>query len=333
VCLLVSAFTALSPYAMGAVPPDVLRAQNCRIKGDYEAAEQILRESLQGPVAGRDRLITLNTLADLLREQDRSKEARSLFDEVLNTADVDWDQQFAAEMGEADILRQEHNYPESAGILTKAADMARAHNDSLLTALAERGLGETWLDAGNLSRAEPLLRRALSTLESDSRVPRIRVAVALDTLASLYRLEDKTALAEDAWLRELEIHRSVFGEYHPQTAMTMSRLAELWSAEGEFDKAENYSRQSLSVMKHEFGDRSLPVGSSLVNSAMVETRAHHLEAAADMYSQALSIFRTTDADPYAIEVVSHMYAGVLSRMHKNREANQVIGQIQSFHAK
>src|SRR5665213_1240394 len=82
--------------------------------------------------------------------------------------------------------------------------------------IVARGLGETWLDQGNIARAEPLLKRALTATESDAGVPRYRVAGALDSLARLYRLEDKRSMAEELWTRELEIDRATLGDDHPR---------------------------------------------------------------------------------------------------------------------
>ncbi len=311
----------------------VHKSQELRRKGDYKEAERVLRDAIAQPVESRIRAVFLNNLADLLREQDRQMESRKLFDQAMKEPGITWDQQFASYLGLADLARQEENWDQSLAELTQAADMARAHNDQLLLAFADRGLGETWLDEGNCSRAEPLLKRALAVLDNNPRVPRERLAVALDTIATLYRVENKTALAEEAWMRELDIHRTLFGEYHPQTAMVMGRLAELWSFEGDFDRAESWSRQSVSVMKGLFGDKSLPFGSALVNAGLVEQRAKHLSEAADMYSGALGVLRENSAKPDAIKVVSELYARVLNQMHRSKEAKQVMGQIQSFHSK
>lgn len=312
----------------------VHKSQELRKKADYREAERVLREAIAKPELGpRSHMIALNNLADLLREQDRRAEARVYFEEALQCPNPGWDQEFAAKLGLADVDRQEERWEESVSLLTSAADLARANNSPIMVAFAETSLGETYLDAGNLSRAEPLARRALFVLENDPQVPRERVAVALDNMASVYRLENKTALAEETWLRELDIHRAIFGDYHPQTAMVMGRLAEVWSLAGDFNKAESWSRQSVDVMKSLFGEKSLPAGSAIVNAALIEERANHLNAAADMYSNALNIFRDGTANPASVKVVGELYARVLSEMHKGKEAKQVMAQIQAFHSK
>jgi tetratricopeptide (TPR) repeat protein len=316
--------------AWGSGLDDIRRSQQLRRAGDYKGAEQVLRDTLNGPIDAKTRITALNDLADLLREQDRRAESRTLFTEALNTPEPTWPQKFSAMLGLADLDRQELNWPSSIDRLNRAADLARTNHDLVLEAFAQRSLGETWLDAGNTSRAEPLLKKALAVMEADNSVPRERVAVALDSMASLYRAEDKTSLAEEAYLRELDIQRAVLGEYHPQTAMVKGRLAELWSEQGDYDKAESWSRQTLDLMKGKFGEHSVAAGSAMVNLGVIEQRANHLDTAADMYSHALSIYRDASVDPDVARLIAQLYADVLSRQHKGREAKQVIA---SFHLK
>jgi tetratricopeptide (TPR) repeat protein len=322
-------FLAYIPALAGEI--DTLRkSQQARRAGDYQGAEQMLRDALAGSLPEQVRIAALNDLGDLLREQDRRDESRALFTEALNSHGAQWTHTFGSLLGLADLDRQEQLWDSSVERLTAASNLARAHQDTLLEAFANRSLGETWMDAGNTSRAEPLLRKALSAMEASRDVPKERLAVALDSLASLYRLENKMALAEDTWMRELEIHRATLGEYHPQTAMVMGRLAELWSARGDFDQAREWSQRTLEVMVGKFGEDSEAAGSAMVNAGVIEQRASRLETAASLYARALNIFSHRPAERNSAKEIAHMYAEVLARQHKGREARQVIA---AFHLK
>jgi tetratricopeptide (TPR) repeat protein len=310
---------------------DVVRhSQELRRAGDYQGAEKLLRDALASGMAPENRILALNDLADLLREQDHRAEARTLFNEALHSPGVRWAQTFASNLGLADLDRQDQQWNSAVSRLTFAADLAREHKSYLLEAFALRSLGETWMNAGNTARAEPLLRKALATLEVSPDVPKERVAIALDSLGALYRIENKTALAEDAWLRELEIHRAMLGDYHPQTAMVMGRLAELWSSQGDYEKARAWSQRTVDVMVGKFGQESEASASAMVNAALIEQRANHLETAAGMYSRALEIYRAKNGDDISAREVAQMYAGVLSQQHKGREAKQIMA---AFHLK
>src|SRR6202030_1415007 len=99
-----------------------------------------------------------------------------------------------------------------------AANIARDHDDAGLEAVASRGLAETWLEQGNTSRAEPLLRRVLAVFENDP-LSGNQIAATLRSLGQLYLGENKPALAEDALTRALAREEALLGHEHPQVAI------------------------------------------------------------------------------------------------------------------
>jgi len=314
---------------------DAIKAsQDLLLKGDYAQAEASLRDALKtGEADAPDRAAILNNLGDLLREEDRTAEARPCFESVLGLRDVPWIQRFSALMGLADLDRQDRAWTESVGFWNQAMAIAASHDARILESFAMRGLGVTWLDQGNTARAEPLLKRALNTTESDAGIPSYRLAVALDSLASLYRAEDKRSMAEELWTRELEIDRATLGDNHPQTALVMGHLAEAWSMDGDSERARRYSSQATGIMRRHFQANSVAVASALVNEAMVEQRAKQLDAAAARYAQALQILRTTTGSDEGAALVARLYAAVLAQLHRGREAKQVISEVTAFRSK
>jgi hypothetical protein len=184
-----------------------------------------------------------------------------------------------------------------------------------------------------MSRAEPLLKRSLAMVDNRSGVPECRLSLALDTLATLYRLEGKTGLAEELWMRELQIHRRMFGDYHPQTALVMGHLAELWSWNGDTERARAYSRQVTSIMASHFAAESPALASALVSEAIVEQRANRLEDAAGLYAKAFNIVQATRPSSSLSQAVARLYAGVLSQLHRGREAKQIVAEASVFRAK
>jgi tetratricopeptide (TPR) repeat protein len=304
-----------------------------RYKGDYAQAESVLRDALQvtGDTPGKAPL--LNNLAELLREQGRAGEARSYFEAALNVKDVSWQARLGAIMGLADIDRQEQAWQESTSQWNEAIAIAQTHANPVYESVAIRGLGETWLDRGDIARAEPLLKRSLALVESTPGVPEYRLALALDTLATLYRLQGKTSLAEEVWMRELQLDRKMFGDDHPQTALVMGHLAEAWSWDGDTKRARDYSRRVTSIMESHFNDHSPAVASALVNEAVVEQRAHRLEVAVGLYARAFNIVKSTRPSSRVSETVARSYARALSQLHRDREAKQILAEASAFHAK
>lgn len=305
-------------------------AEQLRSRGDYTQAEAVLREALKAEPGDAD---LLNSLGDLLREEDRDQEARTYFQNVFDQTGVSWKLHFGALMGLADLDREQESWEQSISKWNEAIAIAESHNNSLFESFAVRGLGETFLYQGHQDRAEPLLRRAVALLEQNHDAPPYRMSVALDSLASLYRTENKTSMAEELWTRELQINRNTFGDYHPQTGLVMGHLAEAWSLDGEIERAREYSRQAASIMASHFGDHSVAMASALVNEAVVEQRAHQLRAAADLYARAFGILQVTKPSGSVSEVVAHLYAGVLDQLHRGKEARRIVAEATSFRAK
>lgn len=209
---------------------------------------------------------------------------------------------------------------------TEARGIAESHDNSLLAALAIRGQGDTYLDRGDSSRAEPLLKKALFLLENDPAAPRYKLAAALGSVASLYRVEKKTSMAEELWGRELKIDRQVMGDYHPQTALVMGHLAEAWAADGDFERARSYSRQAIDIMESHFHHTSSAVASALINDGLIEQRARNYAAAADRYSQALAIVRSSSSASGSEEkMISRLYKAALSQAPHSHGIKQING--------
>jgi len=312
----------------------VASSNDLRTRGDYSGAESLLRSGLNDPsLDHHSRIRLLNTLGDLLREEDRTSEARSCFEQALATKGISWDQLVGATLGLADIDRQEHAWDSSYKRWNEALDIAVRHQDKVLESFALRGMGEMWLNRGQTSRAEPLLKRSLSLVESDPRAERSHIATAMDSLASLCLAEKRTGTAEDLWTRELQLDRSLFGDYHPQTAVVLAHLAELSSLNGDFTRARDYSRQVLSIMESRFPHDSLAVGAAFAAEASVEQRAREWQASADLYAKALAIFKSVRDASGTLQKVAAMYANVLSQLHRGREAKQVIAEVTAFNSK
>jgi tetratricopeptide (TPR) repeat protein len=309
-------FHAISASSLGDVYRD---------GGDYARAETLLREALavKNPDLNSVDMIR-NALGDLLREQGRFNEARSLLSASLHRDGVAWQQRVNALTGLADMDRETHDWRASEEKWNEALAVAHTQNDRTTEAIATRGLASMWVSAGNFSRAEPLFRRALSILETNPGTKADQTASALSGLADVYRAENKLALAEDAWSQALAIDRSAFGDLHPQVAFLTEMLADVYSARGERELAREYATRAVEAMKCLFGENTLPTAVALANRATVEQRGSELAAAAGDFERALSIAREErgqDRGNDQLEkAVTERYAALLKSMHRNREA-------------
>jgi tetratricopeptide (TPR) repeat protein len=319
-------FLAISASSLGDVYRD---------SGDYARAETLLREALaaKNKDPGSVDMIR-NALGDLVREQGRFSEAAALLSETLHRPGIAWRERLNALTGLADIDRQTGAWRASEEKWNEALAIAHAQNDPIAEAIASRGLASMWFSSGNLARAEPLFRRALSILESDPAAAPDRTASVLSGLADLYRVQNKLALAEDAWSRALEIDRKAFGDLHPQVAFLTEMLADVYSARGERELALDYATRAVEAMKCLFGENTLPTAVALANRATVEQRGSELDAAAGDFEHALSIAREermAERGNASLEkAMTERYAVLLKSMHRNRQARALNSNALSF---
>jgi tetratricopeptide (TPR) repeat protein len=298
-----------------------------RATSDYPEAERLLREALGSPACDQEsKWLLRNNLADLLREEGRSTEAEPLFKESIDFSGAPWKQRVGALVGLADIDRAKGDWETSINHWNEALEICRRERDAAGEALAMRGLGITWLKAGEPARAEPLLRRSLRIIENNANIPPEQIASGHSGLAELYRSENKLALAEGEWSRALRIDRAALGDAHPQVALLMEMLADVYSARKEFSLARDYATRASDAMRSSFGENSMAVAAALTNRAAVEEQASALDAAAKDYQRALDIARFHPENQSFQIVVIRRYAGLLKAMHRSREAKALLTQ-------
>lgn len=300
--------------------------------GDYLQAEACLRRALeaadsrQSPSARAIRV----ALADLLREEGRPREARTLYEAVLRFHDVSTREKYDAMAGLADMDGMNGDTGASAAGWAAAIGLARGLHSTTLEAAALRGLSMTWLEANDTARAEPLLRQSLALLEKDPSSRPWALAATLTSLGLCYVQEDKLGLAEDAYTRALELNRRTFGDAHPQVAFVMERLASVYSRRNSFAEARENSDRAMAIMQTCCGPRSQAMAAALLNRANVERRAGAPEAAAGYYAEALRAAQTGAGDPLLEQQILAAWAPVLKSLHRNVEARRLAELARTF---
>jgi tetratricopeptide (TPR) repeat protein len=170
-------------------------------------------------------------------------------------------------------------------------------------------------------------------MENAPDMPPEQLASAHSGLGELYRSENKLALAEGEWSRALQIDRTALGDSHPQVAVLMELLADVYSARGEFPLAREYAGRAADTMRSSFGENSMPVAAALMNRAAVEKNASALDAAAKDYERAVDIARAHPEYRSFHAVLIQRYAQLLKAMHRSQEARALAVEAHSFLAK
>ncbi|WP_347280011.1 tetratricopeptide repeat protein [Leptolyngbya sp. FACHB-8] len=136
---------------------------------------------------------------------------------------------------------------------------------------------------------EPLYQRSLSILESTLGENHPDVAISLNNLAELYRLQGNYEAAEPLYQRSLSIRESALGENHPDVATSLNNLALIYQAQGNYRAAEPLYQRSLSIYETALGENHPDVGSSLNNLASLYRVQGNYRVAEPLYQRSLSI--------------------------------------------
>ncbi len=100
--------------------------------------------------------------------------------------------------------------------------------------------------------AEKSLKAALK--EAEHFEPQdTRLAINLNNLAELYRLQSKYTEAEPLYKQSLAIMEEALGPGHPNVATTLNNLAELYRDQGQYDEAEPLYKRRLAIRGHHKG--------------------------------------------------------------------------------
>jgi tetratricopeptide (TPR) repeat protein len=306
-----------------------------RLLGDYASSESVLRDALAPPQLRPDvRSTLLAYLGDLMREEGNFAEARHLLVEAESIPESSPKQRLDTAVAIADLDRDTHNWEASANEWNHTAERARDRHELGIEAACIRGLGQTWLDQGNVARAEPLLKKALAMYTAPPLSDESQTGTILTSLGQLYLTEDKTALAEEALTRALAIEQRGLGATHPQIALILELLAENAALSNRLELARTYFQHAEVILTSRFGERSSMAAGVYANWGGVEERFGKLGPAADRYRKAVDALSTAgpDLDAYRNHVMTE-YARVLKSSHHKQEAAEVLAQARNFRAR
>ncbi|HEU4564969.1 MAG TPA: tetratricopeptide repeat protein [Gemmatimonadaceae bacterium] len=188
---------------------------------------------------------------------------------------------------------------------------ARAHGDpagsgrfdGLIpdTGAEDAALGEQLYRAGDHTRAEVHLRRALEAREALG-VQDLAVAELLLLLAGVFRARGQLAESEPLLERALAIGEWTLGRDDPGIAPALNALAHLHFARREYERAEPLLRRLLVIQESQGPDHPAVAG-VLASLATVHEHAGRLASAHELWRRTLaSRERTLPADSPAIAV-------------------------------
>ncbi len=297
--------------------------------GDYTTAERILRVAVADPSATPGvRVMAMVSLADLLREEARNAEALAVLNDANRLTGLSPAQRTSVMVEAAELHREMHSWDAAVAAWNELLATAELQHSDRLEAIATGGLGETWYDAGNLARAEPLLRRSLQLLRRNPEVPPSQLSTALALVARLYADEGKLALAADAVDEAIAKDEMSLGPNHPQVAMLLELRADILSRRGDAGDAQRAREQlatARTIMTGHFGPVSTAVAGVLAALGDVEERDGHAAAAVLDYSSAMDMLRSAGLDTAHFgHGLLARYAAALKAAHRGDEARTLL---------
>lgn len=240
-------------------------------------AEEVFRESLRlkeatlGPLH-RETLSALGSVAEAVRNQGRTEEARKLHSELLvrreRAAQTPENEDAAAAVGGRYSVakRQAEEYSRQA---TEPAKIWKRYGE-----------------------AENLYLRALFTAEQALGPTHPDVAYALDDLADLYKSHRKFEAAVELCQRTLALRRRTLGATHPEVSVSLCAQIEIYTTQSRWSQAEPLTREWMTVVDTTVGDSHPETAKVLETQARIYGAAGALEKQEECNRRALEVRRT-----------------------------------------
>ncbi|MGO8948210.1 MAG: tetratricopeptide repeat protein [Ktedonobacterales bacterium] len=141
----------------------------------------------------------------------------------------------------------------------------------------------------HLDEAEPLAERTVHLFEQALGPEHPLTAMALGTLADLYREQGRYELAQPIYQRSLRHLEQTLGAEHPQIAYALEGLANLLRKQGDNAGAESYYQRALSIRERHLGQHHPETAQTVHELAILRQQQGNLNEACALAEQALAI--------------------------------------------
>ena len=234
--------------------------------GNFKQVEQLLNEASE---------------KDLRAIQQIKKSTREIIRKRLLSA-------AASKAKNGDLKYTQLAYEEAAAYYQQAAELVPADEQSILAEYLNEE-GTAWFEAGQYTKAQMPLERALDIREKALGPEHPDVGQTLSGLALLYRTQGQYEQAEPLFQQALSIAEKALGPKHPNLAASFNNLAGLYRAQGQYAQAEPLYQRALSIHEKALGPEHPDVATNLNNLAVLYDAQGQYAQAEPLYQRALSI--------------------------------------------
>lgn len=221
----------------------------------------------------------------------------------------------------AEIKREAGQLDEAVTLYQEAIESAaKAGLEPGVVAQIRTSLATTLDLAGREDEALPVFEQAIKDLEALEPPDNLTAAQLRNNVAMTYKNLNKLPLAEQHYLRALEVLEAEEGE-SADLASIYNNLGALYYAAGFADQAKEMFEEAMRIREHVFGADHADVAQSHASLATVQHELGDDDAAQRSYEQALRILEAnieTKASSY--EAIGQDYIALLGSIEEDRKA-------------
>ena len=221
----------------------------------FQVAKLLYEED--GQTATTNYAQTLSDLALLYQSRGRFTKAKELCEEALALRQkLDNKGMLLVSINNYAVLKKETGlFAEAEADFKTALDLANQLNDKLARLLVLNNLAMTYLDMNNLAEAESQINLCMTDAASVLKENSSNFIKLLINKANIYRFQKKYTVAEELYLKCIDIKEKKLGA-HPDLAHLKMGLAQLYMEMGKQDQVEGLLQSAYEINKHELGEKN-----------------------------------------------------------------------------
>ncbi|MBO3460646.1 tetratricopeptide repeat protein [Aetokthonos hydrillicola Thurmond2011] len=280
------------------------RAEQCRVEGKYEEAEQIFQQALQlgRRTLGEQHPLILQcqaNLASVYYERGQYNEAEHL---LLQVDEIHRQIGRNSPQEDAQILSTLASIFHAKGDYTKAIEFQHKGLQTLRQGFSNKhpfvgkllnNLAALYKEVGRYKEAIVHYQEAIDILCQRLGEQHPDFATSLNNLSELYSSMGNYEDAEPLLRQAMEIQRQIKPN-HRDFATSLNNLADLYRDMGRYSEAEPLRQEALEIFRRALGDNSQnhpDLANYLCNSAVLHEAKGKYDKALSLYRQALEIQR------------------------------------------
>ena len=326
--LLVTSFTAFADVPT--TLPDGASAQ------PTTSAASELKLSTNGEVAAADSETVSSKLERglKLRRSGNFKEAEQLFKDAIRLSASDKVQEAKAHEALAGLYLSTGRLEESQSLYGKAIQTLEACDKPLQLAIAYDNMSNVCLARHKLDDAEGYNKKALSILEKPNVASKIDLAKSINQMALISVANNKSAEAEAAFKRCINIFPQPKGvDEQVFVATSLDNLGGLYLKGNLFSQAETSRKKALAMFETALGPKSTETAKCLQNLAAVYGHQKKFEEALPYLKRAEAIDESVLGlrNPTTLAALKS-YIVLLKLTHKDKELQELVIRVNGLGA-